>query len=174
MNSLILHRELTVIRYDSFPITIWNPNIMGILLSVFFRQNCLLLLKKRIMDLPWISTLQKNLHSVLAVKEQYPLKVILYWVNNIMPYSVPMKIGCFERGGGGVAGMPKPNEKETTNSKCWILSLSYEYFQGVESQDSKFIFGVSQRNTPWQRTRITNVWKGSVIKVLEFTRIGKL
>lgn len=126
---------------------------------------------KRIMNLPWISTLQKNLHSVLAVKEQYPLKVILYWVNNIMPYSVPMKIGCFEGGGGG---MPKPNEKETTNSKCWILSLSYEYFQGVESQDSKFIFGVSQRNTPWQRTRITNVWKGSVIKVLESTRIGKL
>ena len=38
--------------------------------------------------------------------------------------------------------MPKPNEKETTNPKCWILSLSYEYFQGVESQDSKFIFGV--------------------------------
>lgn len=63
-----------------------------------------------------------------------------------MPYSVPMKIGCFEGGGGG--GMPKPNEKETTNPKCWILSLSYEYFQGVESQDSKFIFGVSQRNTP--------------------------
>ena len=31
--------------------------------------------------------------------------------------------------------MPKPNEKETTNPKCWILSLSYEYFQGVESQD---------------------------------------
>lgn len=61
-----------------------------------------------------------------------------------MPYSVPMKIGCFERG----AGMPKPNEKETTNPKRWILSLSYEYFQGVESQDSKFIFGVSQRNTP--------------------------
>lgn len=61
-----------------------------------------------------------------------------------MPYSVPMKIGCFERG----AGMPKPNEKETTNPKCWILSLSYEHFQGVESQDSKFIFGVFQRNTP--------------------------
>ena len=75
---------------------------------------------------------------------------------------------------GGWADMPKPNEKETTNPKCWILSLSYEYFQGVESQDSKFIFGVSQRNTPWQRTSITNVWKGSVIKVLEFTRIGKL
>lgn len=93
------------------------------------------------------------------------------WVNNIVPYSVPMKIGCFERGGGG---MPKPNEKETTNPKCWILSLSYEYFQGVESQDSKFIFGVSQRNTPWQRTSITKVWKGFVIQVLEFTRIGKL
>lgn len=95
------------------------------------------------------------------------------WVNNIMPYSVPMKIGCFERREGG-GGMPKPNEKETTNPKCWILSLSYEYFQGVESQDSKFIFGVFQRNTPWQRTSITKVWKGSVIKVLEFTRIGKL
>lgn len=99
------------------------------------------------------------------------------WVNNIMPYSVLKKISCFENklfweGGGG--GLPKPNEKETTNPKCWILSLSYEHFQGVESQDSKFIFGVSQRNTPWQRTSITKVWKGSVIKVLEFTRIGKL
>lgn len=66
-----------------------------------------------------------------------------------MPYSVPMKIVVLRGGrGGGRAGMPKPNEKETTNPKRWILSLSYEYFQGVESQDSKFIFGVFQRNTP--------------------------
>ena len=32
------------------------------------------------------------------------------WVNNIMPYSVPMKIGCFERREGGGA-CPSPMKK---------------------------------------------------------------
>lgn len=40
-----------------------------------------------------------------------------------------------------------PNEKETTNPKCWILSLSYEYFRGVESQDSKFIWSFQKKYT---------------------------
>lgn len=33
------------------------------------------------------------------------------WVNDIMPYSVPMKIGCFERRGRGGGACPSPMKK---------------------------------------------------------------